>query len=239
MALSIECASRTPYKLNLYVDGLSSGWTSADGTRIAKWYIKKDRIPTESSYDDNDAVNIIESTTNVGVSSGGDVSFSGLEPATQYGVACYIYHGSTFLAKVEGWVWSSVTKWSWTSSNGTATDEQTDNARIAILYNGYTKDFHHKVWNDMVSKVNDIVKVCKHSWDGWYASYEDTKMTTEPYTLTAVKFNSLRNNIEIVGKIYLNLDVETNIPVVSIDDTVKGEYFNELSYYINACITFL
>lgn len=152
---------------------------------------------------------------------------------------------------------TSVEKWDWYSSNGTASVEQTKSAYKAITkVSGYTvNNFSHKVWNDMVEKVHEI-RCAKNmnDWDDNYATKEKTKMTASKQTLTAVMFNSLRNNLELVG---LNLGLSKITdgctkgciphPVYSKDDktveielqTVYGHYFTTLTDYMNDCIDML
>ena len=132
---------------------------------------------------------------------------------------------------------STVEKWSWSASNGTASATDTSAAYNAVKNKQSTKNFSHLVWNDMVDKVYKVIKAYSSSagWDSSYASYENTKMNSAPYYLTAVKFNSLRNNIEIVGG-WLKLGYRTDIGKVESGDYVYGEYFLTLADYINDCI---
>lgn len=132
----------------------------------------------------------------------------------------------------------TVDKWSWSTSNGSATATQTSNAYDAVKNKKATTNFSHLVWNDMVDKVNEVIKAYSSgkTWDSTYATYANTKMSSTPYYLTAVKFNSLRNNIEIVGNTYLNIGYKTGIEKVEAGDYVKGSYFITLADYINDCI---
>jgi hypothetical protein len=131
----------------------------------------------------------------------------------------------------------TVKKWSWSASNGSASATQTSSAYNAVANKKATTNFSHLVWNDMVDKVNEVIKAYSSgkSWDSTYATYSNTKMSTTPYYLTAVKFNSLRNNIEIVGN-YLSLGYKTDIGKVEPGNHVKGEYLLALVDYINNCI---
>ena len=132
----------------------------------------------------------------------------------------------------------TVDKWSWSVSNGSATATQTSNAYNAVVNKKATTNFSHLVWNDMVDKVNEVIKAYSSgkTWDSTYATYANTKMSSTPFYLTAVKFNSLRNNIEIVGNTYLNIGYKTGIEKVETGDYVKGSYFITLADYINDCI---
>lgn len=49
-----------------------------------------------------------------------------------------------------------VEPWSWTSSNGAATDTQTRNAYQVLQGNRAADDFHHNVWNDFIDKIVEM-----------------------------------------------------------------------------------
>ena len=88
----ISVQSKTASSVTLYVSGLDTSW--ANGTRTVKWYLTESGlIPTESAYDYTKSTTLAD-----GVSSGGGVTFSGLEANHKYGILCTIYHGSTLLA---------------------------------------------------------------------------------------------------------------------------------------------
>jgi hypothetical protein len=138
----------------------------------------------------------------------------------------------------------SIAKWSWSASNGS-------NASASVTLNSYyalnkgipTSDFSHLVWMDMVDKVWDIIKATTNWWDEDYASLYDTKNLPQNsdglYELTAAAFNSLRNNIELVGNQSSVLGYKTGIGQVLAKNTnyrVKAEYFLTLANYINDCI---
>lgn len=126
-------------------------------------------------------------------------------------------------------------KWSWNASNGSASATQTSNAYNAIVNRKATTNFSHIVWNDMVDKVKELTENSSGYWDTSYASYANTKMNSSPYKLTATIFNSLRNNLEVVGD-SLSLGYRTDIGKVEPGERVKGDYFLTLAGYINACI---
>ena len=116
-------------------------------------------------------------------------------------------------------------KWDWTTSNGSATAIQTKDAYAAITGKQTTLNFSHDVWNDLVDKVNEVLVAKGLSWDTFYDTVENTRMTIYPYELTAVKFNSLRNNLDFV---FL-----TGISKVESKDTVYGSYFTTITSCIN------
>lgn len=125
-------------------------------------------------------------------------------------------------------------EWSWSHSNGSATDEQTTIAYDAITGNGLLSDFSHEVWNDMVNKVLAILDYADSSWTEYdsngntYLSYEDTLMSDDDTQLTAERFNALRFNI---GSRY-----STGINPVDTGDEVYGWYFTQLTEKINEWI---
>ena len=129
-----------------------------------------------------------------------------------------------------------IDKWDWFSSNGSAEAYETEDAYNAVYYRQPTTNFSHKVWNDMVEKVYEIAFAKTKWWDEDYASVYDTKFHTKPYELTAVMFNSLRNNIELTGNRSDVLGYKTGIGTVILGDEVDGEYFLTLAEYINDCI---
>lgn len=122
----------------------------------------------------------------------------------------------------------AVNKWSWTASNGSATETQTKNAYNAVVNGTAVSNFSYLVWNDMVDKVLEIVTALGSGWNDYYAAYENTIIDSSDKTLTAEKFNSLRYNI---GSNY-----STGIDEVSKGDPVLGEYFTTLADCINGWI---
>lgn len=134
----------------------------------------------------------------------------------------------------------NIAKWDWTKSNGTATDDAVFNTYWTLaLHELYgTEGFSHMVWNDMVEKVAEIRRAKGWNWDLSYATKVGTKMMYDDYHLYAYQFNSLRNNIEIVGSnIGIGLIPEEQIPhpVYSGNDVLVS-YFRTLTDYMNACI---
>ena len=119
-------------------------------------------------------------------------------------------------------------KWSWYSSNGTASSEETEKAHTAITSGGKTTDFSSDVWDDMVDKVSEIRQFYKHSsWNNTYATKSDTKVASDKI-LTAKMFNSLLENISQ----YYNNGMSTVIP----GQDVQGSYFTTLTKLMNGWI---
>lgn len=126
---------------------------------------------------------------------------------------------------------ADITKWSWTDSNGDATLDETVKAYAAITATGATTDFSHKVWNDIVNKVAEIVAAEDDEWYENYDSLANTKMTAPDEELSALAFNSLR----------FNVGARENAPPTEISDkmprdAVEGWFFTKLTECINTWI---
>ena len=238
----IAIRTSTSNSVTVYLADLDENW--GRGERKAYWYIgdEKGRLPTENSYLQTYFERIQDHQVE-----GKDITFTGLQPNTEYGVYCVIYHDSAVLKEVYGYVKTSVEggggggsggttieRWKWNASNGTASAEVTNKALTAVAFNGATTNFSYLVWNDMVNKVYEIIKATTNWWDSEYATYASTKMTESNKTLTADRFNSLRNNLELVCN-YLGLS-KTGIGKVNSGDTVYGDYFTTLADTMNSCI---
>lgn len=113
-------------------------------------------------------------------------------------------------------------KWDW---------DDYKKAKIAIDNRGLVSDFGVTVWNNMVTKVRDIIALSGGVWDESYLSYADTRMKYyDPYNiLTATRFNSLRHNI---GSRVVSTGIVDRVP----GDIVYGDYFNILADCINTWI---
>ena len=88
-----------------------------------------------------------------------------------------------------------ITPWSWTTSNGDATDAQTQSAYAAITGNGLTTGFSYKVWNDLVDKIKEVTDELRRGWQTKYLTYTGTRMNILSKNLTAEKFNSAVLNV--------------------------------------------
>lgn len=123
---------------------------------------------------------------------------------------------------------NSIEKWSWTKSNGDATDTQTSDAYYAVKNKTKVTDFSYIVWNDMVDKVKEILDEIGEGWDTTFTTFANAKISYANKTLTADKFNSLRSNI--------GNNFSTGISRVYTGDVVYGDYFLTLADCINAWI---
>ena len=137
----------------------------------------------------------------------------------------------------------NIEKWDWSKSNGKATADDYDAVRSTffvyvnpIIYCETTR-FSHKVWNDMVDKVWELLEVTTKWWITDYTTYSGAKMESSPYELTADKFNSLRNNLDSVCK-YLNIPITGIGKVYSYSKNypVLFSYFTTITNTINNCI---
>jgi len=88
-----------------------------------------------------------------------------------------------------------ITPWSWTTSNGQATDYQTQRAYTAITSNGLTTSFPMAVWNDLVDKIKEVTEALRHGWQARYSNYSATKMSANYRELTAERMNSAVLNV--------------------------------------------
>lgn len=165
-------------------------------------------------------------------------TFEGLEPDTYYiGVISWSdsttglgYFNESPLIKTH-----FIDSWGWGQSNGSATESATEAAREALRNNGATTDFSHKVWNDMVNKIQEINDYFSYEWDSFYLSYEDTIMDTRVTSdriLTANRFNSLVYNIALL----LPAGDELRVSYVAQGQIVEGTFFINLARNINDCI---
>lgn len=198
--------------------GLDASWN--EGTRTVYWYIDGEMDGTSSLPN--------------GVSSGGSHTFRGLDAGTEYTIQAEVKHDPTGL---DSWFSASATtddpaiqvdRWSWTSSNGSASSAQTSTAYSAITNHGNLSDFSYLVWNDLCDKVMEVLDATGGSWDSEYASYSATRMSSGDRNLTARRFNSLRFNV--------GSHVSTGIQEVSSGDVVYGHYFTTVTNALNEWI---
>lgn len=227
-------------------------------TRRCVWNVRE-----ASSY--NTVHSLIEYIT-AGESEGVAHNFSSLSANTNYVVSCTVYNHDTgsYLDDFSKPVTTSsgsgggeepeepdepdvpdeptvIPKWDWEKRNGTnATLEETIDAWWALcdpdLYG--TLDFSHKVWNDMVDKLYDLIVATTNWWDSKYGNYINTKFATSAivseYELTARRFNALRHNLNFVGD-YCGIG-GIDIGAVEPNDTVYASYFFEITDFMNRCI---
>lgn len=136
--------------------------------------------------------------------------------------------------------------WSWTESNGTATDEETLTAYTALTSRGMTVDFRRAAWNDLVSTELDVVELLGQSWWTSYSTYEDMLLTDADNALTADRFNAFVQNLQTqypywryqtdrkgyLGRLY----VKGMSTAGQLADIVYGEYLLELAHLLNVTL---
>lgn len=139
-----------------------------------------------------------------------------------------------------------ITPWSWTTSNGSATDYQTQRAYAAITSNGLTTSFAKVVWNDLVDKIKEVTDALRRGWQDRYGSYSNTRMSANYPNLTAERMNAAVLNVcylwwswaldpEQQG--YLGRTEFRGLAQVGDNaDFVYGRYFLELTERLNLMI---
>lgn len=209
----------TPYQTSIAagVWGLDVKYTAND--RVATWFLDGKKRGTSK----------IEG----GAKSGGWFTFSNLKPGTEYSIHVEItapgWQSVVKLDATETTSKPSVSKWDWRASNGTASEEQTKKALLALQNRGLLSDFSYKVWNDLVDKIREIQEAKGVDWLTKYATYEGTKMSSTSNIITAKRFNSLKYNIGY----YYSTGIKE---VVSNVDIVQGWYFTRITKCINEWI---
>lgn len=137
---------------------------------------------------------------------------------------------AVYVKKYNGGEVPSIQLWSWTSSNGSASDAQTVRAYEAITNHGPVSDFSYKVWNDLVDKINEVQGYWMDDGAGGL-TYGNTKMSTTDKTLTADRFNSMKYN---VGR-----NQSTGVKDVKPGDQVIGNDFIKITNALNSWINSL
>lgn len=123
-----------------------------------------------------------------------------------------------------------VEPWSWTRSNGAATNAQTQRAYDVIMGNITADNFAHEVWNDLVDKVAEMREAKGYTWDragGTYPSARGCKMSAGD-RLTAAAYNGVRYNI---GSVF-----STGISDQSPGDQITGYKIYHLTEVLNIII---
>ena len=225
--MEIKVQAVTTEHITVYLSGLDENYDRAD--RYVDWYLYPE------------ATKRGRSTIGKNATTSETFAFGGLSEGTSYQIYGLVYwtdgstgawdNKQTELLTVTTTSSSKITKWYWTSSNGSATTSETQKAHTAVKNNGYVKDFSYRVWNDLVDKLNEyITKYHENRWSGVILSLSNTKMTESDRTLTADRFNSLRHE--------MNYACSTNYPMANTGDEVKGSYFTEITARLNDEIEF-
>ncbi len=149
-----------------------------------------------------------------------------------YQVRAFIVNSKGKVSETSDWVEVYVpdkpSLWSWTASNGSATDTQTQNAYAAVTNKTAVTNFSYLVWNDMVDKVKAVLDSTGESWSTNFATYAETRMSSSDKAITAKRFNSLRFNI--------GSHSSTGITDRAKGDYIYGWYFTTLASSLNSWI---
>lgn len=173
------------------------------------------------------------------------------EAGASYQVRAFIVNSSGKMSYTSDWLdivipgtSSRPSNWSWTTSNGDASDTETRNAGYAVNKRSgyYVKDFSYFVWNDLVKKVGEFLK---------YKKMDDTAINETKYGFPSTTTYSQMlpyaemNNTESDGKVltakrfnivkYCIGSMEsTGIPDQSKGNIVYGHYFTTLTDKLNS-----
>lgn len=175
-----------------------------------------------------------------GASSSFDETITGLEPGTRYSWEAQLgYNDGTGMTWLDIYDSGSFTTdepavtiepWSWTRSNGSATNAQTQRAYDVLMGDITADNFSHEVWNDLVDKVAEMRSAKGYTWDragGTYPSASGCKMYAGD-RLTADAYNGVRYNIGSVES--------TGIYDQSPGDPITGNKIYHLTEVLNTII---
>ena len=128
---------------------------------------------------------------------------------------------------------SNITSWSWTSSNGSASDKQTQIAYEILQGLRPTSDgFSHLVWNDLVNKVAEIRSAKGLGWDenigGIPYLAKGQCYVSSGQTLSADIYNSVRFQVGSIKG--------TQITDRTTGDEILGYYITRITDVLNEII---
>lgn len=121
-----------------------------------------------------------------------------------------------------------ITKWSWTSSNGSASASETERAYSVL--NGKIPaygNFSYQVWNDLVDKVAKMRSAKGYTWDSNGGTSQSGAKVSSGENLSAKKFNSVKYNIGTIKGTFAD---------VSSGDKILGSYFTKITDVLNEII---
>lgn len=185
---------------------------------------------------DGELITYVESAETSGGTNNFSWTITGLNSGTYYTWEATLYYVGT-----SGLVATSYSKsgsftteeeiivepWSWTSSNGSATATQTQNAYKVLTGELTADNFSHRVWNDLVDKVVEVKAKYNLVWETRYATYENSKVSAGD-TLSATIYNSVKYNIERCAS--------TGYDFVDPEDPLTGSHIIALTTAINNAI---
>lgn len=182
----------------------------------------------------------IRSNERGGGSSSFDETITNLTPGTRYRWEAQLGYddgtGTTWLEIYDSGSFTTdepavqIDRWSWTRSNGSATNAQTQRAYDVLMGDITADNFAHEVWNDLVDKVAEMRSAKGYTWDragGTYPSASGCKMYAGD-RLTADAYNGVRYNIGSVES--------TGIYDQSPGDPITGYKIYHLTEVLNTII---
>lgn len=182
----------------------------------------------------------IRSNERGGGSSSFDETITNLTPGTRYSWEAQLGYddgtGTTWLEIYDSGSFTTdepavqIERWSWTRSNGSATNLQTQRAYDVLMGDITADNFAHEVWNDLVDKVAEMRSAKGYTWDragGTYPSANGCKMYAGD-RLTADAYNGVRYNIGSVES--------TGIYDQSPGDQITGYKIYHLTEVLNIII---
>lgn len=182
----------------------------------------------------------IRSNERGGGSSSFDETITDLTPGTRYSWEAQLGYddgtGTTWLEIYDSGSFTTdepvvqIDRWSWTRSNGSATNAQTQRAYDVLMGDITADNFAHEVWNDLVDKVAEMRSAKGYTWDragGTYPSASGCKMYAGD-RLTADAYNGVRYNIGSVES--------TGIYDQSPGDPITGYKIYHLTEVLNIII---
>ena len=182
----------------------------------------------------------IRSNERGGGSSSFDETITNLTPGTRYRWEAQLGYddgtGTTWLEIYDSGSFTTdepavqIDRWSWTRSNGSATNAQTQRAYDVLMGDITADNFAHEVWNDLVDKVAEMRSAKGYTWDragGTYPSASGCKMYAGD-RLTADAYNGVRYNIGSVES--------TGIYDQSPGDPITGYKIYHLTEVLNIII---
>ena len=120
---------------------------------------------------------------------------------------------------------SAPARWSWTSSNGSATAAQTQAAYNAITGHGTAGSFSYLVWNDLVDKLKATLDYHGIAWSAGGLTYQQTRMTTGDKVMTAARYNAFVRCLDSISI--------TPIAYAAANEPCMGSYFTALATALN------
>ena len=114
--------------------------------------------------------------------------------------------------------------WDWNSQNVSASAENTQKAYLAVTQKKRADEFHHTVWNDLCTVTNNVLSNKSLRWNSKYATLDATKMSSNDKTLTAVRFNSLRLNIDQIANTGIGEKTKYNGVLLDSNKIIGSEF---------------